>query len=341
MAVNAAAVISAMFFGYLVLWISAVFMTAVLFASAAMIICSALCLRCRILPEKYIYNKNEKVNIILECRNSSPFIYLKTDIRYSNGVKCRAAVFRGTNTFASEYSFKRKGFYTVGTGKITVRDVFGIFRHKIRVSGERICVLPRSDAEDVVKAEKAGGRTYSDAVNKPEGDQNMISYLRGYRYGDTLNRINWKATAGKNSVIVNQYEDEQDFRVLVFAECSDDPDTDDAVCDKAYTCVRDVLERKGAVTLMRSADEASQDSSETSAPEEYGVYLAKHIGKVPGRSTWTDAIDRTMNTEREGYDSAVLFIAGSEDEYVTDLVKYLTGMDINVSVQYVTGGASE
>lgn len=273
--------VSAMYFGYITLWVLGIFVTLILILSAVMAVLGIWSLKFRQLLSSALIEKGNEAQLILECRNKGIFLYPKARIFYRSGEKKTVSVYPGTYAVYFGYAFQRKGKYHVGIKKITVYGAFGIFCRRIRFDRpETLYVLPKSNILQKEYQEEVGRSSEEGVKKKNAEDRSTVSYLRGYQYGDTLNTINWKATAKHNEVIVNQRENEFCTRAFIYVDSTDNLDADDHACDLALSHVKNVLDRGGTVTLLYSGKGNTINSNNVKNFEEFGIYLVE----IPERS---------------------------------------------------------
>jgi uncharacterized protein (DUF58 family) len=108
--------------------------------------------------------------------------------------------------------------FQLGPARLAVRDELGLVEARRREPGdEELVVLPRTtDADDVTVASMA--RMLSGAHQTGQSGLGSDFYaLRGYRDGDSIRQVNWKASArtGDDDLIVNERERESHARVTV------------------------------------------------------------------------------------------------------------------------------
>ena len=115
----------------------------------------------------------------------------------------------------AEHVFKRRGRFIIKDFELSTRFPFGFFRHRRRLSAQRteIIIFPPLapiDSEIVDLPLEAGK-----LVKQKKGlGQDLIS-LRDYQPLDDLRRVDWKATARAQRLIVREFSAEDDKRMTV------------------------------------------------------------------------------------------------------------------------------
>ena len=146
---------------------------------------------------------------------------------------------RHTFLLAPTFSIKREfsfdllcehvGRWDVGTKKLRVEDMFGLFclpllRTRKANFAVKIAVLPKphelgENDERILVSKGFGGTSF---LNSENGE--LLGDTRLYRKGDALKRINWKQTVRMKKLYTRQYEMPEMPKVLIAmdASCFDD-----------------------------------------------------------------------------------------------------------------------
>ncbi|MFB6095953.1 MAG: DUF58 domain-containing protein [Haloferacaceae archaeon] len=138
----------------------------------------------------------------------------------------------GDGPVAYEVTYADRGEQAVGPARVTVRDVLGLVARTFEVGGtDALTVYPRTTPLS------PGGRNRLLAVvgsgDGPQRDE--FDHLREYAAGDSLRDVNWKASARRDDLVVDEYTAaDVAERVVVVAEADpDDAGGDDAGGDDA------------------------------------------------------------------------------------------------------------
>lgn len=103
----------------------------------------------------------------------------------------------------------RRGVHTIGPFHLVVTDPFGLTRRGIRLGGvEPVTVTPAIVALPPLTEfpGEAGGSLHTATHQLGEGADNLIP--RAYAPGDSMRRINWRASAHHGELMVRQEEQE-------------------------------------------------------------------------------------------------------------------------------------
>ncbi len=111
---------------------------------------------------------------------------------------------------------RRRGFYQTGTIKIHISDVFQLYTMEKTIAAPiSLKVYPRVttiDSFHLTASQQMGNLRVRDPLFQ---DYTEMSDLRQYREGDPVKRIHWKVSAGKDNLMVKQFEERGDTQVLM------------------------------------------------------------------------------------------------------------------------------
>lgn len=112
------------------------------------------------------------------------------------------------------------GRKTLGPLQVVVHDAFGLLEVRVRAPGEQVLHV-QPTPHKLGKFHAKGGNPEpalgAHNVSKP-GDGSEFFALREYQAGDSIRRINWKASARSGATMVNQVTRDSFARVLVFLD---------------------------------------------------------------------------------------------------------------------------
>lgn len=121
----------------------------------------------------------------------------------------------------------RRGQYAFGPTQIVSSDIFGFYETRLDTPKRprHLVVYPRTVPmpDFDLQSLRPIGDTWT--RSRQVEDPTRPSGLREYRSGDSLRRIDWKATARHDAVFVRTYDASVSQRVVILLEC----DTTDAV----------------------------------------------------------------------------------------------------------------
>lgn len=307
-------------FEYRGLWLIAACMGFVPIMSLIMILCGRFRIRFKQYAENTVFEKSKGTRLILECTNKTIFIYPKLKIKYRTGVRQEKILYPGANSFSCDFSARYKGVYDIGAEKIIVSDLFGMFCFSFKFKeDELVYSIPEpKDIKMLSDPGKSGNTAKEVKTADHSEDKNIISDLREYRYGDTLNKINWKATAKYSDVIVNNYENRFYPKTLIYVGGlykNDDEISraaDDFACEVAISIVKRLLSANKNFTLFYEGKEDMADSETNKEIQDYGIYLANASGK----NSYFEDIGLVENTVlgNGGYSGVILITENIYDE---------------------------
>jgi len=114
---------------------------------------------------------------------------------------------------------KRRGFYEMGEINLTIKDAFGFFSIKKKISSTTsLLIYPEIIGLTTFKistSQQAGDLLIRDSSFQ---DKSRIYSLREYLEGDSIKSIHWRLSARKNTPIVKEYENRGDTQVNIFID---------------------------------------------------------------------------------------------------------------------------
>ncbi|MRJ78023.1 DUF58 domain-containing protein [Aeromicrobium sp. SMF47] len=123
-------------------------------------------------------------------------------------------------TFSYALQGLRRGRHAIGPLRVDVCDPFGlVYRRHAFGTAEPLTVLPRLVTLPAItpRGSSADGATRPAPQNAGVGDDDVVA--RTYLPGDALKRINWKATAHRDQLMVRQEEQQMTPRAAVHLDC--------------------------------------------------------------------------------------------------------------------------
>lgn len=109
-----------------------------------------------------------------------------------------------------------RGHHWVGPLTVRVRDTFGFYLVETRLEPEVLAVMPKPErARGTELRPRHVGPWPGNIPARTSGAGSEFYSLRGYAPGDDLKRINWKASARNNRLIVNETEAERVTDVML------------------------------------------------------------------------------------------------------------------------------
>lgn len=150
-------------------------------------------------------------NVRLEVNDEIPFQFQQRDFRLTCSV-------RSGESRVLKYSLRpvKRGEYSFGALNIFVRSPLGFICRRFRFSKDKlVAVYPSYLQMRKYELHAISNRLMETGIKKIRRiGQNMeFELIKEYVSGDDFRSINWKATARKNSLMVNHYQDERSQQV--------------------------------------------------------------------------------------------------------------------------------
>lgn len=226
--------------------------------------------------------------------------------------------FRDKTVYAVQ-TFKHRGVYTLGEGRVYVFDMFGLFAlsKKIKASDEKIVVVPKKMEFEApeMKTVDVGPETrrrFQDDASAPSG-------VRDWRDGDSLKRVHWKLTMKTYDPslrnlrpMVRTYDEAARPDTVVLTDLSRIDAVDewvkyaqDGVCEASYGAVCALLEKENRVRMMLTGNTPDEVEGENS-PESEMFLNALAKAEFDGQEPFEQAIyESARHPERTGMVIAV------------------------------------
>jgi uncharacterized protein (DUF58 family) len=151
---------------------------------------------------------------------------------------------------------ERWGIYDVGEVELRVRDPFRLVSWEATAgSTQRLKAYPQAESVRVLLPPRETQVFTGSEVARVKGDGIEYADLREYVPGDRLRSINWRATARRGGLVVNEQHPERNTDVVLFVDSFSDvhhagrSTLDDAVRATATLAAR-YLERRDRVGLV-------------------------------------------------------------------------------------------
>ncbi len=122
----------------------------------------------------------------------------------------------GESRLMFEFSSPSRSNYQIGPLAVRIRDPFGLYLTEKRLPSETLRVMPRPEHLSNVRLRPRHVEPWPGSVpSKALGMGSEFYSLREYVFGDDPKRINWKASAHYNSLIVNETEAERVTDIMI------------------------------------------------------------------------------------------------------------------------------
>lgn len=268
----------------------------------------------------------QPVRVDLALTNEAPFAtpVLRVDDKIDDtpGPSIHLAPIRrtGRSEFAFRIPAQRRGVLSLGPLGITVTDPLGLFRTTLE-AGQRVTVLvrPHLYALGTLKARAGHDPTAEDQHSRSlsvGGDE--FYALRPYIPGDELRRVDWRATARQDELIVRQDEKPKTGRITVILDRRSGV-YDDRGLDRAMAAATSVLHAaREADELVRFATTAEHESTD--------IRNKSDLDRVDERLATLDTTEmasliRTVDRHRRiGQGGTLVIITGIPSDQLTQAI---------------------
>ena len=125
----------------------------------------------------------------------------------------------GTKTFEAELDVRRWGDYVVGPAAVRVREPGGLFLWE-GSAGESIRFRARPTrhaARELIRAHTVSSAA-GEHTSRQRADGVEFAELRPYEHGDRARQINWRASARRGALIVNDHHPDRCTDVVLFID---------------------------------------------------------------------------------------------------------------------------
>lgn len=245
---------------------------------------------------------------------------------------------KGTINYSVECPLR--GFYNIGPLYLRCRDMFGLFNKERKLDLiTSLTVYPRIQELKSFNIKTRYKKINPGAVMlRTIGQGTDFHSIREYVHTDPFSRINWKATARKRELMVNQYELEDVYDLTIFI--------DSRYVTKIGTPIQNALEysikaaasiarsairrtnRVGIVTYGKEVDIIPPGNSNTQMKSILTSLTATYAG---GRKTFKDALD--MATPYLTPKSPVIILSPlQQDDTLEDAIQMLVSKKYQITV---------
>jgi uncharacterized protein (DUF58 family) len=124
-----------------------------------------------------------------------------------------------TRTLRLRLRAERWGAFRLGDGEVRARDHLGLFVHTGRFERPAaLKVFPRQEALRSLLRPAETQLYAGDELSRRKGEGTEFADLRPFAYGDRVRRINWRASARRGELWVNEQHPERNTDVVLFLD---------------------------------------------------------------------------------------------------------------------------
>jgi uncharacterized protein (DUF58 family) len=126
---------------------------------------------------------------------------------------------RETRTLELRLRAARWGGYVLGDVIFRGQDTFGLFRYDLTLLRDRqLRVFPREEQLRSLLRPRETQPHVGEEVSRRRGDGIEFADMRQFAFGDTVTRINWRATARRGELWVNDRHPERNTDIVLFLD---------------------------------------------------------------------------------------------------------------------------
>jgi uncharacterized protein (DUF58 family) len=173
----------------------------------------------------------------------------------SNPVSIRLQA-RETRTIRLRVRAARWGGYVVGEVILRGQDTFGLFRYDLTLPRNReLRVFPREEYLRSLLRPRETQPYVGEEVSRRRGDGIEYADIRQFAFGDMVTRINWRATARRGELWVNDRHPERNTDIVLFLDSftearRGEASTLDLALRAAATLARGYISKRDRVGLI-------------------------------------------------------------------------------------------
>jgi uncharacterized protein (DUF58 family) len=171
--------------------------------------------------------EGDEVELLVTLRSEAPVETVELLVALPSGVVAAeetpnpvAFALRGTeHEQAFRLRCERWGGYVVGDVHVRTRDRFGIFSFEGRFEQRLpLKVYPREEQLQVALRPRETQVFAGNEVARQKSEGVEFADLRPFAYGDRMRRINWRASARRRELWVNEHHTERNTDVVLFLD---------------------------------------------------------------------------------------------------------------------------
>jgi uncharacterized protein (DUF58 family) len=126
---------------------------------------------------------------------------------------------RESRTLTLRLRARRWGGYKLGDVLLRGQDTLGLFRYDLALpSSVELRVFPREEQLRTLLRARETQPYVGDEVSRRRGDGIEFADIRPFAFGDMVTRINWRATARRGALWVNDRHPEQNTDVVILLD---------------------------------------------------------------------------------------------------------------------------
>jgi uncharacterized protein (DUF58 family) len=171
--------------------------------------------------------EGEEVEAEVTVRSENPVEYAELFLVLPNGLTVSEAtpnpIGFGLRDGERELTFRirceRWGGYVIGETYVRARDRFGVFLFEQRTEAQlSLKVYPQEEALQFALRPRETQVFAGNQVSRAKAEGIEFADLRPFAYGDRVRRVNWRASARRRELWVNEHHPERNTDVVLFLD---------------------------------------------------------------------------------------------------------------------------
>jgi uncharacterized protein (DUF58 family) len=171
--------------------------------------------------------EGEEVEAEVTVRSANPIEYAELFLALPIGLRVDEAtpnpVGFGLRDAERELTFRlwcdRWGGYVIGETFVRARDRFGIFLFEQRIQAQlSLKVYPREESLQFALRPRETQVFAGNQVSRAKAEGIEFADLRPFAFGDRVRRVNWRASARRGELWVNEHHPERNTDVVLFLD---------------------------------------------------------------------------------------------------------------------------
>ena len=271
-----------------------------------------------------------RISFSARCRFALSFAYL--DLRIARAYKSKFRLKKADSVLCAcfgqpvgvmfDVDCPYRGIYHVGTAKVRVHDMLGLFTLHKKIKLCRVTVYPRVSALVGLEIDNRLVAQESVTKNALKKDDILVSHVRPYTATDRPKTIHWKLSSKMNELMVKNYEPLKEVGVIVLLDFQRKDElqqkirinNEDKIIECGLSvvanCLADILTAR--VVYMPASNQMEQHNIDDvqNYPTLYNLLACIEVDGTTGISE----LLRTFITEQTGGANIVVVTDRTDDE---------------------------
>jgi uncharacterized protein (DUF58 family) len=274
----------------------------------------------------------DKLRITYTLRNTGrvpkPWLEVHNPTTLPGGLPGRAISLRGREerSWLVRTGLERRGHYRIEPLQIRTGDPFGFFEASAAVGqGVTLVVYPKVEVLPLWKLPPASIEGAHAQAERTLQTTPLVSTVRPYAPGDSMNRIHWRSTARTGEIQVKEFDLEQTADAWIFLDLdaaaelgSGDTSTTEVAVRVAASVADKALEENRAVGLTVNGHRLTVLPADRGARQRLKILQLLAAVEADGRTTLDEALLTGLTRLRRGM-TAIVITASQDPSFVRPL----------------------